>query len=116
MIFKLGDLLFSKSKTLSDIVHDKICDKVIDGTEYQLVRRSDLVSTLSSEGAKLTISDQLHFKDLFRPLFQDYIDLKPLLNVFASLGIAEKMPLSTKHLDFDSLSGSEIRFFNRIIK
>lgn len=116
ILFKIADNLFSKNQTLSDILNKKVFDKVIDGKEYQLIRRASLINTFRNLGIPFSIDEQIYFKDLVRPIIQDFIDVAVLREIMENLGIVEDIPPSTKHIDYNKLEGQSIRIFNRIIK
>jgi hypothetical protein len=116
ILFKIADNLFSKNQTLMDIFHKNVFDKVIDGKEYQLIRRASLINTFKNLGIPFSIDEQMYFKDLVRPIIQDFVDVKILKEIMEDLGISEDIPPSTRHMDYNKLEGPSIRIFNRIIK
>lgn len=115
VLFKIADCLFSKNQSLMDILHKKIHDKVIDGKEYQLIKRKSLINSLSSFGIAMNYEDVQYFKDLIRPVIQDFVDVRVVLDIMNDLGISENLPPSNKHMDYKKLEGPSIRIFNRII-
>jgi hypothetical protein len=64
VLFKIADSLFSMNITLMDVLHNKIYDKVIDGKEYQLIKRTCLINQLNRIGVPLNLREQMMFKDL----------------------------------------------------
>ena len=44
VIFKISDALVANNYSLMDTIHTKITDRVIDGKEYQLIRRSSFIN------------------------------------------------------------------------
>lgn len=116
LLFKIADLLFAKNQTLMDLLHMKIHDKVIDGKEYQLIKRNSLINCFSKIGVSFNHHDQMHFKDLIRPIMQDFVDVKVVSKIMEDLGIVEDIPPATKHLDYNKLQGPAIRIFNRIVR
>jgi hypothetical protein len=115
MLFLLADSLFSRNLLLSDVVGPYIIDKVIDGKEYQLLRRSDLLNSLKHKKIYLSLKDSILLKDLIPPLFQDCINLKTLEKILKKLLIREDLPKWSKLYPYNSLSGNTIRVFNKII-
>lgn len=95
IIFRLADYLFDKNQTLMDIVHKKICDKVIDGKEYQLIRRNDLINIFDRLGIKMNLKERYVFKNLIKPVVQtnnenrEFIDIETIQSVLGELGIFE---------------------------
>jgi len=116
ILFKIADNLFSKNMSLMDVLHKSVIDKVIDGKEYQLITRTSLINNLMNVGVSLSLNDQVHFKDLIRPIMQDFVDVKLVLKILEDLGIFEDVPPSNKHLDYNKLEGPAIRIFNEIIR
>lgn len=116
VLFKIADSLFSMNITLMDVLHNKIYDKVIDGKEYQLIKRTCLINQLNRIGVPLNLREQMMFKDLIWPIIQDYIDMSVVKGVLEKLGITENMPTNTKYLNYSKLQPSAIRIFNKIIR
>lgn len=116
LLFKIADHLFSRNQTLMGLLQMKIHDKVIDGKEYQLIKRNSLINWFSKIGVSFNHHDQMNFKDLIRPIIQDFVDVKVVLKIMEDLGITEDIPPATKHLDYNKLEGPAIRIFNRIIR
>ena len=44
VIFRIADELYIRGITLLEAINSKVYDKVIDGCEYQLIRKRDLVA------------------------------------------------------------------------
>ena len=42
MLFRIADEMFSRRKTLLEIINPRVFDYVIDGKEYQLINRGKL--------------------------------------------------------------------------
>ena len=99
-----------------DACKGSIYDKVIDGKEYQLIKRKSLILNLQKSGASLSIPEQVEFKGILRPIIQDYIDIKIIQDFLSDLGIKEDLPVKTKHMDFSTLEPEDIRIFNKIIQ
>ena len=102
--------------SLMDICHRQIYDRVIDGKEYQLIKRKNLIKSFLDLGVKLSIPEQTVLKDILQPTFQDFTDINVLQQFLTDLGITEDIPKPTKHLDFSHLEPSDIRMLNKIIK
>lgn len=110
-LFQLGDSLFTQNKTLSDLTNDMVYDRVIDGKEYQLIKRNDLFECFGENVAQKEV-----LKSILRPIFQDYVDIKTVEELLKELGIQEPLPKSNKYMDYEILSGQDIRQFNKIIQ
>ena len=115
-IIHLWEQIYSNKKTISDIIGPKIFDQVIDGKEYQLIRRGDFIKSLENEGIQLTIQEINLLKDVIKPIWTDAIDVNNLEEITKNFGIYEDYPTDNKHLDYSSLTGPSIRTFNKIIK
>ena len=97
-----------------DWIHHKIWDRVINGKEYQLIKRMDLLECMQQNGLELEFEDRLIFKDVVKPILQDFINVEHVIQVLKRLGIVEDMPPASKYMNYDKLSGREIRIFNKI--
>ena len=104
------------NKTISEIISSKIFDQVIDGKEYQLIRRGDLIKSFENEGILITNQEINCIKDVIQPIWIDSIDAKNLEEITKSFGINEDYPTNNRHLDYSTLTGPAIRTFNKIIK
>lgn len=82
-----------------------IRDKVIDGHEYQLIKRDNFIDALEEIGIHTTLRDKDNLKLLLPTTLLDFIDLKHILDMFERLGIHEDIPESTKMLNFDIFNG-----------
>ncbi|CAI2385535.1 unnamed protein product [Moneuplotes crassus] len=114
-LIKLADAFFAKNLSLLDICHGDVFDKVIDGKEYQIIKRKELISSFQKLGIVFSIPEYLSIKEFFSPTIQDFVDLNKLHTFLEQFGIKEDKPESTKHLNFDILEPCDIRVFNRII-
>ena len=61
-----------------EIVSNKIFDHVIDGTEYQLIKRGDFIQSLDNHSILLTRQDILLLRDVIKPIWVDAINVKNL--------------------------------------
>lgn len=114
-ILKISDQMFSKALTASELLKDFIIDKTLDGKEYQVIKRYQLLEALRKERIEITYKDRLAIKELLIPLWKDYIDVTHFEKILSKLGIKEDIPQSTKFLSFDKLTVPAVRVFNRII-
>ena len=60
--------------------------------------------------------DRLSFECLVKPILRDNIDFECIRHYLNCLGVDEKLPESTPHLNYASLNGPTIRLFNLIIE
>ena len=59
-----------------------ILDKTIDGTEYQLCKRTNVIESFENVGLILENSDKIKLKELVLPILNDYINLSRLIEIF----------------------------------
>ena len=116
VIFRIADELFARSQTLMDILHHKVYDKVVDGKEYQIVSKSDLLQSFRRIGIDFDDKDKKYLNDLLVPLHNNYIDVKAMVDIMGDLGIYEDVPKPTAQLDYSQLEGPTIRLWNRIVR
>ena len=114
-IFKISEEFFNKSLTVSEFLKEYIIDKTLDGKEYQVVKRQQLLDAFKKERIDINYKDRLAIKELLIPLWKDYIDVTHIQKILSNLGIKEDIPVSTKFLNFDKLTVPSVRIFNRII-
>ena len=69
---------------------------------------------MQQNGLELEFEDRLIFKDVVKPILQDFINVEHVIQVLKRLGIVEDMPPASKYMNYDKLSGREIRIFNKI--
>ena len=115
-IFQITDELFKRQTSLMEVINSKVYDKVIDGCEYQLIRKRDLTSCLKRIGLEFNEKDKSILNDILVPMLNDSTDVKELIIVMNKLGIYEDIPKPNKTIDYLKLEGRTIRIFNRIIK
>ena len=115
-IIRLCEQIYKSKKTISEIIDGKVFDQVIDGKEYQLIKRKDLIQSLENQRITLTTQDLNLIKDIIRPIWIDSIDIKNLEEITKNFGINEDYPADNKHLNYSTLTGPAIRTFNKIIK
>ena len=125
-MFRIADFLFINDYTITDVLHyDKntqdfrlnnssVLDKIIDGAEYQLCKRNNLVESFENIGIILNNVDKIKLKELVPPILNDYINLSRLIEIFSSVGIFEKLPANRKYIDYIKIDGPRIRLFNKI--
>lgn len=111
---KLADFLFSTKTTIQIIMQPKIFDKVIDGTEFRLIKHRHFIRLIKRAGLSLSYNDEMCIKNLIQSVFNGCIDLSALEHLLSNLGIEDEKPASNKHLDYSKLSGEAIRIFNKI--
>ena len=116
VIFRIADELFARNQTLTDILNHKIYDKVINGKEYQIISKGDMLNCFRRIGIDFDERDKRYLNDLLAPIFSNFIDVKVLENILQNLGIYEDIPSSNNQIDFNMLEGSTIRFCNKIIR
>ena len=116
VIFRIADELYIRGITLLEAINSKVYDKVIDGCEYQLIRKRDLVAWLKKIGLEFDDKDRKYLDDLLVPILNDSTDVKELITVIKGLGISEDIPSPMKNINFFQLDGRIIRIFNSIIK
>jgi len=114
ILFKMADNLFERNFTVTRVVRPYIMDKVVDGKEYQLIRRERLIKWL--EKYKIIEDYGVKLNKVFFPFIDDLIDVKNIQKILSEWGIKEDIPYSTKHLNYEMLEGPAIRTFNKIIK
>ncbi|CAI2380388.1 unnamed protein product [Moneuplotes crassus] len=112
----LIEKFYVRKLKISQVIGPYIMDKVYDGKEYQLIKRSKLFSALEKYQLLKDDTSENILKSLFQPLVQDFIDVGRIREMFADLGISEELPPQNKHLDYSSITGPTIRIFNRMIK
>lgn len=132
LIFKISEALFKYNMSIWDWlsqgkIHSSkfigikenprtlIRDKVIDGHEYQLIRRENFFDALEEIGIYPSLRDKDNLKHVLGTTFLDFVDLKSILNIFSKLGIHEDIPEPTRMLNFDIFQADCIRIYNRII-
>ena len=116
LVFKIADTLFLNKSSLMDIIHKNINDKVIDGKEYQLIRRTHFVDRMINIGINLNLEEQIALSEILPLTLNDYWDINGIKILLENLGIWEDIPESSKHLDYSKLEPNSIRLFNKIIK
>ena len=116
VIFRIADELFARSQTLMDILHHKVYDKVVDGKEYQIVLKADLLQSFRRIGIDFDDKDKKYLNDMLIPLHNNYIDVKAMVDIMGDLGIYEDVPRPTAQLDYSQLEGPTIRIWNRIVR
>ena len=116
LVFKIADTLFLNKSSLMDIIHKNIYDKVIDGKEYQLIRRTNFVDRMINIGINLNLEEQIALSEILPLTLNDYWDINGIKILLENLGIWEDIPKSSKHLDYLKLEPNSIRLFNKIIK
>ena len=116
VIFRIADELYIRGITLLEAINSKVYDKVIDGCEYQLIRKRDLIAWLKKIGLEFDEKDKKYLDEMLIPVLNDSTDVKELIKILGGLGINEDIPPSTKTLDYFKLDGRTIRTFNKIIK
>ena len=89
---------------LKDNPKTLIRDRVIDGIEFQLVKRENIFDAFEEIGVELTLRDRDNIKKVLTPVILDLVDLKSIQEIFAKLGINEDIPIS-KMLRFELLDG-----------
>ncbi|CAI2381803.1 unnamed protein product [Moneuplotes crassus] len=123
LIFKISEALFREEITVTEWLsrgikenpRTLIRDRVIDGHEYQLIKRDNFLDALEEIGIHPTLRDRDNLKALLGTTFLNFIDMKSIYNIFSRLGINEDVPKSTKMLNFDIFNAHCIRVYNRII-
>ena len=115
LMFKIADALFNKNKSLMDIIHSRIYDRVIDGKEYQLIRRSSFINWMNKVGVNFSLEDQIHLTNILPLTINDLWDTEGIKMILDTLGIKEDIPPPNKNLDFSKLQPNSIRIFNKII-
>ena len=116
LFLMLADFLYDNNSTLYKLIHTKIFSKVIDGVEYQLIKLERLYDVLEESGFQLSYQDKICVENFVKPIIRDNVDVDSIRFFLSNLGIEEKLPKSTAHLDYIKLKGPSIRIFNRIIK
>lgn len=116
ILFRMGDIMFQQRRTLMAIVDPSIFDKVINGKEYQLIKRQHLLDLLKIEGIDISSEDRVILKELLWPIWKDAVDIKRLETIMRKVGISEDYPLSNKHFNYKAMNGPAIRTFNKVIK
>ena len=99
-----------------DVIHKDIYDKVIDGKEHQLIRRTNFIKWMTDIGVDITLNDHTIISDLLPLVLNDYSEINGIKILLENLGIWEDIPKSSKHLDYSKLEPNSIRLFNKIIK
>lgn len=115
ILFKISDTLFSKKKLLFEVCKGYILDKVIDGKEYQLIKRRNMKKIFSDLGIEFSIPEFIVFKELLVWVYQDYWDMERLQKFISELGLKVDIPEGNKHMDYTTLEPNAIRTFNAII-
>ena len=115
VLFTIADTLFNKKISVTEAIHNKIIDKVINGKEYQVITKSDLILCIKKLGIQLEIEDISVLKSMFPTLIGSFINVEMLIEIMKELKINEDIPPPSKYLDFSKLTGNSIRIFNKII-
>jgi hypothetical protein len=112
----LADYLFDNDLTIYRLLKDYIFGKVIDGIEFQLIKLDHFYMKLEECGFDVSYNDQKCIENLIKPILRDNVKVDDIRFLLSNLGIDEKLPKSTKYLDYSNLKGPMIRIFNRIIQ
>ncbi|CAI2360161.1 unnamed protein product [Moneuplotes crassus] len=114
VLFTISDTLFGMKKTLSEVCKGYIYDRVIDGVEYQLIKRQSLINAFKNIRINFTTPELCELKSTLNPIFRDYCDLGAFIDVLSTLGIKEDIPVGNKYMDYHTLEPTAIRIFNLI--
>ena len=61
-IFKISEEFFNKSLTVSEFLKEYIIDKTLDGKEYQVVKRQQLLDAFKKERIDIKLQRQISHK------------------------------------------------------
>ena len=77
VLFKIADFLFDGKISFVELLNKspKIIDRVIDGKEYQIIKRQDMFDIFVNSGIKISLFEQEELKFVARHLFLDYVDV-----------------------------------------
>ena len=77
VLFKISDFLFENKISFVELLNKtpKIIDKVIDGKEYQLIKRQDMFDWIVNAGIKLSLLEQEKLKTIAKHLYLDFVDV-----------------------------------------
>ena len=100
---------------MTQALYHKIIDKVIDGKEYQVISKADLILCIKRLGVNLDLEDISIIKNMFPTVVGNLVNVGILVSIMKELSIVEDIPPPSKYLDFSKLTGSSIRIFNKII-
>ena len=77
VLFKIADFLFDGKISFVELLNKspKIIDRVIDGKEYQIIKRKDMFDIFVNSGIKISLFEQEELKFVARHLFLDYVDV-----------------------------------------
>lgn len=116
LFIRLADFIYENQTSLFKLIHQIIFSKMIDGIEYQLVKKEYLYQTLEHAGFELNQTDREAFEHLISPILRDNINIDSIRHYLNLLGVDESLPEQNAYLNFSTLKGPAIRIFNRIIK
>lgn len=116
VVLSMADRMFEKKLTVSTILMNYIEDKVIDGCEYQLIRRSKLFAWLKKFKLIDNLYQELSLKIILAPTIRDLVEVRKLIEMMSHAGIKEDFPLQKGRLEYEKLKGPSIRTFNKIIE
>ena len=71
LVLKIANNLLAHDFTLMDVIHSRIYDKVIDGKEYQLIRRSDFVDIMNNIGVNFSVDEHLVLANIIPLVLSD---------------------------------------------
>lgn len=115
-ILAMADRMFEKNLTVSTILMNYIEDKVIDGCEYQLIKRSRLFACLKKFKLIDNLFQELSLKVVLAPTIRDLVEVRKVIKMMSHSGIKEDFPPKKGRLNYEKLKGPSIRTFNKIIE
>lgn len=88
--------------------------KVIDGFEYQLIQLENLCDAIELAGFEMSDQEKQCLEQFSETVYKDVVKVKSLEKFLEELGITEKLPKSTRHVDYTQLDVASVRLLNKI--
>jgi predicted nucleotidyltransferase len=114
---KLAEFMFNNDKTLYQMIHSKIYDKMFNGKEYELINTVSFFKIIKQQGFEFTDDEKRAVTVLLRTShFIDVIEVEKISKILEELYIKEDIPASTKNFNYKHLTAPDIRLMNRIVE